>query len=871
MAQVPEYGLQQEMPQGSVAPVQLHVPNDNALMNYAEQIGRPNKELEAVARQAQEKMDNARVTEAETRLYKFMIDRRDGENGFRKLKMQQAMEPDSEGNSLPDREDNAMRSYADEVASDMGLNERQRALFRQRSHSYFRQQYGTASQHMFQEAAVYEKAQQTSKRNTAIDDCQKAWDMPDILAANIARAQDASLALMDGADEGMKAEAIRKATDDGASAAIAGALEEAAHNNDAVYRAQDILGMYVHAMSAESVAKARTNIDRVSDALAVNRGGSSINDALRTVIGPLSVATRGVTNPSASYIFHHVVHQLEASGGHAKVTVDKNGVRHAQVLIGTYKDGSRPANRAEWSFGGSQIQLRNAEAMAKKLGIKWDPDLIAGDRAGTDEGKAYNLKLGEAFFDEMFKAAKGDTALALAYYHAGQPVVDRAIKNGEKYGMTWLEYMRQAHDADVAAGRDGKNGNPRPRFEHTLEYVAKGMKLLDNNREASLDIKDADGKRISQFNVKAVAAAQRSYSRRDIEAYIKRMAAVSTDPMYARAERDLNFKEKLITETLKQQKYDQDALLNDQTNALAEATDLIVAGQEVPDSLRSKLTYAQNAELDKFVGKVTRGDDSGDLRYAVYLENSGNPEFLQMSEAQMKLAVLQCPKSEREKLRRQWYVANDQRNKQANLTANAEMGILFDAFRPEYGAVRTVANTLFPEKLKKSLGKDGVNMATAVIANAIWPEMQALGKKPTQADIERAVKNALNRTYKISRFFGYWNTEKGLFDLDYDDLPKEVRTILTTFTKRRLGEKYKDEPSEDQVMATFWDLMISPYPGVTFRGLTLDNDLWRAAQELEQDPVDQMRLYISSLIGGESAESVRKASAKKAKQPLEFK
>ena len=68
------------------------------------------------------------------------------------------------------------------------------------------------------------------------------------------------------------------------------------------------------------------------------------------------------------------------------------------------------------AYGASQMLDGTGEAMAKKLGVAWDPTLM---RAKTPEGLAYQEKLGEAYFQEGLDKYGGDVHKALEYYHGG--------------------------------------------------------------------------------------------------------------------------------------------------------------------------------------------------------------------------------------------------------------------------------------------------------------------------------------------------------------------------------------------------------------------------------------------------------------------
>jgi len=66
--------------------------------------------------------------------------------------------------------------------------------------------------------------------------------------------------------------------------------------------------------------------------------------------------------------------------------------------------------------GLTQMLPDTAQAMAEKLGLPWNPQLMT---AATPEAAAYQEKLGRAYFDEGLQKYGGDPEKALAYYHGG--------------------------------------------------------------------------------------------------------------------------------------------------------------------------------------------------------------------------------------------------------------------------------------------------------------------------------------------------------------------------------------------------------------------------------------------------------------------
>jgi hypothetical protein len=68
------------------------------------------------------------------------------------------------------------------------------------------------------------------------------------------------------------------------------------------------------------------------------------------------------------------------------------------------------------ALGSTQMLPATAEAMARKLGVPWNPALM---RENTPQALAYQDKLGRAYFDEGVEKSGGDLAGGAAYYFGG--------------------------------------------------------------------------------------------------------------------------------------------------------------------------------------------------------------------------------------------------------------------------------------------------------------------------------------------------------------------------------------------------------------------------------------------------------------------
>lgn len=75
-----------------------------------------------------------------------------------------------------------------------------------------------------------------------------------------------------------------------------------------------------------------------------------------------------------------------------------------------------PQTKYGQAQGLSQMLPTTAQAMAQKLGVPWQPELMTGK---TPEAADYQMKLGRAYFDEGVEKYGGDLRKAAMYYHGG--------------------------------------------------------------------------------------------------------------------------------------------------------------------------------------------------------------------------------------------------------------------------------------------------------------------------------------------------------------------------------------------------------------------------------------------------------------------
>jgi soluble lytic murein transglycosylase-like protein len=132
--------------------------------------------------------------------------------------------------------------------------------------------------------------------------------------------------------------------------------------------------------------------------------------------------------------------------------------------------------------GVMQVLDSTGEGVAKKLGIPWRPELMAGT---TAEAKAYQRKIGGAYLDEQLEKYGGNRTLALAAYNAGPGMVDDWIngtnRTGKNEGLVKLGDPRTGEVTDAAwAGRVP--------FKETRGYIARVEAKIRGGAQDNIDL-----------------------------------------------------------------------------------------------------------------------------------------------------------------------------------------------------------------------------------------------------------------------------------------------------------------------------------------------------------------------------------------------
>lgn len=118
-----------------------------------------------------------------------------------------------------------------------------------------------------------------------------------------------------------------------------------------------------------------------------------------------------------------------------------------------------PQTKYGQALGSTQMLPETAEAMARKLGVPWNPSLMRGD---TPRALEYQRMLGQAYLQEGLDKYGGDPEKALMYYHGGP---DESIWGPKTRAYAQQVQGRMGQGGDQLAGGSGGDqiapGGPR--------------------------------------------------------------------------------------------------------------------------------------------------------------------------------------------------------------------------------------------------------------------------------------------------------------------------------------------------------------------------------------------------------------------------
>ena len=179
---------------------------------------------------------------------------------------------------------------------------------------------------------------------------------------------------------------------------------------------------------------------------------------------PMGMAGGGLTSlPVPNSMFDEPDNGGYADGG--LIAFARGGYNDFHKAIIAQESGGRygvPNAQGSGAMGIGQIMPDTARAIAKRLGLPYRPELLAGD---DEASRKYQDALTGAATKEAWDYAKGNPQVAAQYYHAGP--------NKEGWGPKTQKYGRDL------VGRLGMEGTPMPREADTNTAAGRAISAED--------------------------------------------------------------------------------------------------------------------------------------------------------------------------------------------------------------------------------------------------------------------------------------------------------------------------------------------------------------------------------------------------------
>lgn len=757
--------------------------------NLNKELGRNLEDLAGYAMKQRDLADEARVQDKLTQLRRYATQRRLGENGFLTLHGENALKPDDEGQDLASREEAALISFGEDLAQD--LTPRQRALFGRQSQAIHQQQYGFAQQHFFNESEAYRKTTWTNVGANAVETATASYQDFDVLDESIdqSRLAAVNLADMEGLDENGRNLAIKTSIGNTIIGAVNGALAACEKDPTQVRYAVAILDRYGDQIPAGKLLELRRLVNGQTDAntkYELSRLGLEALDRDPGTMALAYGALNGEAVPANKRKGANIAvfgHMINVESGGRQFETDPDG--RSVTLVGRYADGTIPKNEEERAYGKSQIQVRNAKVAAERLKIDFDMKRFKEDAL-------YNEALGQEFFSMLVEQNGGDMQKAVAAYHSGQGNVNKAVKAAEKDGKPWIEHL----------GPEGQ------------QYVAKVMKSFEQAQTGS--VTDASGNTVSPNDPRYAQMSRRWATRQQMEDWVM---ANNT-----RAAKDYKFRDEVVDEMMRRQAQARADYVQEQENLMAEANDLILQGQQVPQSLWSRMNRAQQEAVMETRRKLAANDTSGDI--ALAMKATGDPTWwISLSQSAMKNALVAMPAKYRDQLEAQWYKDRQTSAQAADEQARNNIMLQRGQVNPAFSVPLNKAGSLLESAMRASgtwpEDKDAQAFLTMQLQQYLTLQAQGVG---VQLKEDSQILPHINEWLQSSVIYdGMFETAKPIWKLEVSDFPARAKTnaieiVRQAVNNERAAKGYVGEATEGEVIAKMQDVLFNRNVQLTWTG-----------------------------------------------------
>lgn len=855
-------------------------------VNFSEGLGG----FGAIALKLQKDVDNARVNEKLTLLKKYAIDRRQGENGFLKKLGIDALNADDDGNGLAEQEDIALVQYGESLQEDLTPN--QRKLLQQKMVELRNQQYAFATQHVLQQNTTYLNGQNKAIHAENVTMAGASYNTPDVLDGLVQSTveQCESFGERNGLSRDQINVMIRSKVGELYSAAVDGAIVDSDKDVSNLSYAEAILNERGSEMPAATAVSLRTKLNNVQGRIETYTAGKSIYDRLKrdnTGVGQTGIGRffgggsgsgggknfallGGGPQGEGSALSWQINGGSEAQnyagamvfdmGLKARESAGRQFDSKGRPLEGRYADGSKQTNAEKVAYGVSQMTPETAKYMCEQLGWEYDENRLKND-------KGYNQDLGRAYSGWLCQYYKGDMVKAIAAYGAGVGSVNLAVKSAKKAGKPeqWLDflYVQEGNYRNKA----GELTNPNhSKFDSRRDV----LKAVDNFRKAAQGgmVDPQTNQVLDPLDPKSYHKVYRGFTRAEADAEAARL--FPNNPLKQKQAADY---------AMQRQEQERRDFVQQQTQALGEALELIVEGKPVPNSVTSRLTPDQLLSVGKIQRQVSDADENaGDI--GLFYTLKVNPGRLtSLSPEQYLLVRAQVPKSKRDQLDALYYGGRAEQGAATDATERYRGGQPTPTTKVSSGDTRTALEYALPPGQFKGYDKKTQDFLTGVAMEALDDYQKLHGGAEIKSSLERTnyLRGVFMQQYNVRGFgnFDVNRKKKPLVEITASDLentntgPTSAYQVLRELTKQRYMADYGQtiEPTSEQIRATFFSLMTKRSPNIDVSSLPLDsvtadwireeyarkvrrNSAMKGNTDLP--PIDLVRNYLLIGLSGES-------------------
>lgn len=411
------------------------------LQQFGQQVEQTSSALGKVGMDLLEQQNTLRVNAAMNQVRQAALDLEYGEQGFRRLKGENAMPDAFDGKPLTEAYLERYQQTVSEVEAGLG-NDAQRMAFRQSAGQLGMALRNQTQTYELEQANVYGRSVLTGGASIAAQEAATAYDNPDRVRANIAQIGVLGNELFDRYD-GLSGNERTARVQSLQSSAVVDVVKAAADAGDL-----SLAGRYMEEFDAVLTAPDRTKIDAI---ITPAREGQMARQIVENAFAGVSL-----TNPGAPADFNSALDTVFKEEGEGFVAND-NGAGRSQLGI---TERSHPQ---AWADG--RITRDEAAAIYKR--DYWDPigadDLPAG-LAQMAFDTAVNMGAGAA--RRMLAQAGGDVGkFADLRRQRYRDIAERDPKS-RRYLSAWL-----ARTDRLEAAAQGGGGSPPTSLREVMARV----------------------------------------------------------------------------------------------------------------------------------------------------------------------------------------------------------------------------------------------------------------------------------------------------------------------------------------------------------------------------------------------------------------